>query len=292
MTVYLCRRPLSLLSVVHTNIPLRLRLRNAIRQSTIYRRSIAVRAPLLPVKATEGVEALLPLRPQCCSAEAAVVPMRNAIHQSIIHRRSIAASVPRFPAKATKKAGALLLLRPQCCADPAAVVPLRNAIHQSIIHRRSIAASIPLLPAKATEGAGALLLLQPQCCIVAAAVVSHERFRTMTMTTASVLLYKCHVLNIKFVQIYLVQCVLDGSFDRLSLHFVFFSLKKTLSACLSIFSTSIDRVALSAPSACYAVLVIYCFSTVSVAAEPKGLASLLQRYRVSGFRAGDQTLTP
>ena len=54
MTVYLRRRPLSSLLVAHANIPLRLPLRNAIRQSTIHWRSIAASAPLLPAKATEG----------------------------------------------------------------------------------------------------------------------------------------------------------------------------------------------------------------------------------------------
>ena len=205
MTVYLRRRPLSLLLVVHANIPLRLPLRNAIRQSTIHRRSIGASAPLLPAKATEGAGALLLLRPQCCAVAAAVVPLRSAIHQSFIHRRSIAASAPLLPAKATEGAGALLLLWSQCCTVATAMVPLRNAIHQSIIYRRFIAASAPLLSAKATEGAGALLLLRPQCCTVAAAVVSHERFRTITMTTPSVLLYKCHLLKTN-VQIYLVQC--------------------------------------------------------------------------------------
>ena len=73
-------------------------------------------------------------------------------------------------------------------------LPLRNAIRQSTIHRRSIAASAPLLPTKATEGAGALLLLQLRCCTVAAAVMSHDRFRTITMTTAAVLLYKCRTV--------------------------------------------------------------------------------------------------
>ena len=70
-------------------------------------------------------------------------------------------------------------------------LPLQNAIRQFTIHRRSIAASAPLLPAKATERLGGLLLLRPQCCTVAAAVVSHEEFRTITMTTAAVLLYTC-----------------------------------------------------------------------------------------------------
>ena len=68
-------------------------------------------------------------------------------------------------------------------------LPLRNAIRQPI-HRRFIAASAPLLPAKATEGAGAVLLLRPQCYTVVAAVVFHERFRTITTTTADVLLMR------------------------------------------------------------------------------------------------------
>ena len=191
MTVYLRGRPLSLFLVVHANIPLRLLLRNAIRQSSIHRRSIAASAPLLPAKATEGAGGLLLLRSQCCTVTAAVVPLRNAIRQSTFYRRSIAASTPLLPAKATEGARALLLLRPQYCTVAAAVVPLLNSIRQSIIRRRSIAASAPLLPAKATEG-GVLLLLRPQCCTVAAAVVSHEQFRTITMTTASVQLYKCH----------------------------------------------------------------------------------------------------
>ena len=114
MIVYLRRRPLSLFSVVHANIPLRL-------------------------------------------------PLRNAVRQSAIYRQSTAASVPLFPAKATEGAGALLLLRPQRC---------------------TAAAVVPPLPAKATEGARDLLPLPPQRCTVAAAVVSHERFRTITVTTA------------------------------------------------------------------------------------------------------------
>ena len=134
MIVYLRRGPLSLLLVVCANIPLRLPLRNAIRQSTIHRRSITASAPVLPAKATEGAGALLLQRQHCCTVASAVAPLRNAIHQSTIHRRSIAASTPLLPAKATEGAGALLLLRPQCCTVTAAVVPLRNAIYQSIIH--------------------------------------------------------------------------------------------------------------------------------------------------------------
>ena len=273
MTVYLRQGPLSLLLVVHASIPLRLPLRNAIRQPTIHRRSIAANDPLLPDKATEGAGGLLLQRPQCCTVAAAVVPLRNAFHQSTIHRRPIAASAPMLPAKATEEAGALLLQRPQCCTVTAPVVPQRNAIHQSIIHRRSVAVSTPLLPAKATEGVGALLLQRSQYCTVAAAVVLHERFRTITMTLVSLLLYKCHLLEKIYMYKSTLCNVLDGSFDRLSLHFVF-SLEKDLSTYLSICSISIARVALSAPSAFYAALVFYCFSTVSAAAVPKGFASL------------------
>ena len=153
MIVYLRRRPVSLLSVVHANIPLRLPLRNAIRQSASYRRSIAASPPLVPAKATEGARALLLLRPQRCT---------------------LAAVVPLVPAKARERAGAWLLLRRQYCTVAAAVMS----------HERFRTASAPLLPAKATEGAGDLLPLLPQRCTVAAAVVSHERFRTITMTTA------------------------------------------------------------------------------------------------------------
>ena len=73
MTVYLRRGPLSLLLVVHANIPLRLLLLNAIRQCIIHRRSITASVPLLPAKATEEAGALLLLRPQCCTVAAAVV---------------------------------------------------------------------------------------------------------------------------------------------------------------------------------------------------------------------------
>ena len=70
------------------------------------------------------------------------------------------ASVPLVPAKAREGAGAWLLLR-----------------------RCTVAAVVPLVPAKAREGAGACLLLRRHYCTVATAVVSHERFRTITMTT-------------------------------------------------------------------------------------------------------------
>ena len=137
MIVYLRRRPLLLCSVVHTNIPLRLPLRNVIRKSSIHRRSIVASVPLFPAKAREGAGAWLLLR-GC----------------------TVAAVVPLVPAKAREETGAWLLLR-----------------------RCTVAAILPLVPAKAREGAEGWLLLRRQCCTVAAAVVSHERFRTITMTT-------------------------------------------------------------------------------------------------------------
>ena len=88
------------------------------------------------------------------------LPRRNVIRKSSIHRRSVVASVPLLPAKAREGAGAWLLLR-----------------------RCTMAAVVPLVSAKARKGAGAWLLLRRQCCTLAAAVVSHERFRTITMTT-------------------------------------------------------------------------------------------------------------
>ena len=57
---------------VHLNIPLRLPLHNAIRQS-IHRRSIVASAPLLPAKATEGAGAVLVLQPQSCTVATAAV---------------------------------------------------------------------------------------------------------------------------------------------------------------------------------------------------------------------------
>ena len=158
MTVYLRRRPLSLRLVVHVNIPLRLPLRNAIRQSIIHRRSIAASAPLLLTKAREGAGALLLLRPQCCTVAAAVVPLRNAIRQSIIHQRSSATSAPpSAPTQSYRRGGGL-------------------------------------------AAAAATVLNRRRRCGVA------QRFRTITMTPASVLLYKCHLRFFFLVQIYLMQC--------------------------------------------------------------------------------------
>ena len=76
MIVYVWRRPSSLILVAHANIPLRLPLHNAIRQSTIHRWSIAASAPLVSAKATKGAGAWLLLWPRCCTV--AVVPMLPA----------------------------------------------------------------------------------------------------------------------------------------------------------------------------------------------------------------------
>ena len=81
---YLRRRPLSLLLVVHANIPLSLPLRNAIRQPTIYRRSIAASVPLVPAKATEGAGGWLLLRkcrtmPRVTIGAASVLLLRTLV---------------------------------------------------------------------------------------------------------------------------------------------------------------------------------------------------------------------
>ena len=84
---------------------------------------------------------------------------------------------------------------PGCCWDHSTVLwpplyrcsqPKLKKLGAGLLRpqRCTVAAVVPLLPAKATEGAGDLLPLLPQRCTVAAAVVSHERFRTITMTTA------------------------------------------------------------------------------------------------------------
>ena len=44
-----------------------------------------------------------------------------------------------------------------------------------------------------------MLLLRPQCCTVAAAVVSHGRFRTITTTTAAVLLLRTPIGTVAVV---------------------------------------------------------------------------------------------
>ena len=163
MIVYLRRRPLLLCSVVHTNVPLRLPLRNVIPKSSIHQRSIVAIVPLLPAKAIEGTGAWLLLR---CYTVAAVVPLvpgkprEGAGAWLLLRRCTVAAVVPLVPVRAREGAGAWLLLR-----------------------RCTVAAVVPLVLAKPREGAEAWLVLPRQCCTVPAAVVSHERFRTRTMTT-------------------------------------------------------------------------------------------------------------
>ena len=84
---------------VHLNIPLRLPLRNAIRQS-IHRRSIAASTPLPPAKATEGVGAVLLLRSQCCTVVAAVASLERfrtitTISAAVLLRRTPIGTVAR-----------------------------------------------------------------------------------------------------------------------------------------------------------------------------------------------------
>ena len=84
MIFYLRRRPLSLLLVVHANIPLRLPLPNAIRQSTIQRRSIVASVPLVQTEATEGAWSWLLLRkcrtvPRATIGAASVLLLRTLV---------------------------------------------------------------------------------------------------------------------------------------------------------------------------------------------------------------------
>ena len=98
----------------------------------------------------------------------------------------MAAVVPLVPDKAREGAWGWLLLR-RCTV--AAVVPLvpdkarEGAWGWLLRWRCTVAAIVPLVPDKAREGAWDWLLLRQQCCTVAAAVASHERFRTIAMTT-------------------------------------------------------------------------------------------------------------
>ena len=175
----------------------------------------------------------------------------------------------------------MLYRRRRCGAPAQCYSPVH---HSPAVHcgKHSSAPSQSYRKGGGLAAAAATVLYRRRGCGVAR-TVSHDngdsRFRTAVQMSSSMFyfyfLYKSTLCN-----------GLDGSFDRLSLHFVF-PLEKALSAHLSIFSISIARVALSAPSACYAVVVLYCFSMVPVAAVPKGLASLpphryhadLQAYR-------------
>ena len=81
--------------VVHANIPLRLPLRNAIRQSAIYRRSIAASVPLVPAKATEGAGGWLLLR-QCRTIPCATIGAASVLllgARSTGNSRAVAAHV-------------------------------------------------------------------------------------------------------------------------------------------------------------------------------------------------------
>ena len=124
MTFYLRRRPLLLCSVVHTNIPLRLPLRNIIRKSSIHRRSTAASVPLVPAKAREGPWGWL-LRRRCTVT--AVVPLvpdkaRGGAWGWLRRRRcTVTAIVPLVPDKAREGAWGWLLLRRQCCTVAATV---------------------------------------------------------------------------------------------------------------------------------------------------------------------------
>ena len=98
----------------------------------------------------------------------------------------MAAVVPLVSDKAREGAWGWLLRR-RCTV--AAVVPLvsdkaREGAWGWLLRRRcTVAAVVRLVPDKARKGAWGWLLLRRQCCTVAAAVASHERFRTITMTT-------------------------------------------------------------------------------------------------------------
>ena len=179
MTVYLRRRPLLLRSVVHTNIPLRLPLRNVIRKSSIHRRSTAACVPLVPAKAREGAGARLRRRRCTVAAVVPLVPDKargGAWGWLLLRRCTVAAVVPLVPDKAREGAWGWLLLQRQCCTVAAAVASyerFRTITMTTTVLRRG---------ARGIIAGAACLLLRRQCCTVAAAVVSNERFRTITMT--------------------------------------------------------------------------------------------------------------
>ena len=200
-----------------------------------------------------------------------VEPVREGAGAWLLLRRqccALAAVVPLVPAKTREGAGAWLLLRPRHC---------------------TVAAVIPLLPAKTGEGAGGWLLLRRQYCTVAAAVVSHERFRTIRMTSASVMLYKHRLKKIRYCFCrrtnqctnldYLVQCVFarEGPV-RLPQYLQYINRSSSPIRSLSLLR-----------SPCSPLLTPrFPFPTV-----PANACKLLtpKRYRVSGARASDYTLT-
>ena len=151
---------------------------------------MAAVVPLVPARAREGAGAWLLLRRCTVAAVVPLVPARareGAGAWLLLRRRcTVAAVVPLVPDKAREGAGAWLLRR-RCTV--AAVVPLvpdkaRKGAWGWLLRRRyTVAAVVPLVPDKARKGAWGWLLLRRQSCTVAAAVASHERFRTITMTT-------------------------------------------------------------------------------------------------------------
>ena len=200
MPVYLCRRPLLLCSVVHTNIPLRLPLRNVIRKSSIHRRSTGQAYLWSQPKLEKGrgrdccSGAVLwpPLylwsraklekgRGAGCGGGAVRWPPLYLWSRTKLVRCTVAVVVPLVPDKAREGAWGWLLLRRQCCTVAAAVAPYERF--------RTITMTTTVLRRGARDiiAGAACLLRRRQCCTVAAAVVSHERFRTITMTTTVLL---------------------------------------------------------------------------------------------------------
>ena len=114
MIVYPRRRPLLLCSVVHTNISIRLPLRNVTRKSSIHRRSIVASVSLLPTKAREGAGAWLLLRRCTVAAVVPLVPAKareGAGAWLLLQRCTVATVVSLVPAKAKQGAGTWLLLQ-------------------------------------------------------------------------------------------------------------------------------------------------------------------------------------
>ena len=189
MIVYLRRKQLMLCSVAHTNIPLRLPLRNVIRKSSIHPRSIVASVPLVLAKAREGAGTWQLLR-RCTVA--AVVPLvlakaREGARGWLPRRRcTVAAVVPLVPDKAREGSWGWILRRR--CTVAAVVLLVPNKAREGpwgwLLRRRcTVAAVVPLVPDKAREGAWGWLLRRRQCCTVTAAIASHKRFRAITMTT-------------------------------------------------------------------------------------------------------------
>ena len=259
--------------------------------------------PLLPAKATEGAGAWLLLRRCTVDAVVSLVSAKargeGAGAWLLLRRQccTIAAVVPLVPTKATEGARVWLLLWRQCCTI-AAVVPLvpaktREGAGAWLLlrpQRCTVAAVVHLPPAKTGEGAGGWLLLRRQYCTVAAAVVSHERFRTITMTSASVLLYKHRLQKKSFVLFcrstnqctnldYLVQCVFSRKGPvRLPQHLQYINRSSSPIRSLSLLRSTWLSTAHST------VFISCCTAKTCKPSTPK-------RYRVSGARTSDHKLT-